>query len=305
MLFWPWYCEVEENVSPVKTKPNPRGVYMNRRLLNQIPPLTQQQRLAAEDNAGWVIITGDSGTGLTHTLCCRGLSFINDGVQPERLLYLTWSLGGVEAIHETFEEWVDEGECLRRDADRDDLRQTAEQLLRNARRALESPVQTMEQFCLQYMRDEGARIMGLPQNLSFLTHRQQLQFVSRLAAQDAATRGLSTAELLEFLLWRRRNAACSNHLDVGYGRDDVLRDWIYGEMVVAGHVQWATPTEEKRRQGIIDADEVVRTAARARYQVVDHEMKPRRYGQHVMMDEVQEMTPAALEFILTEKLGLT
>ena len=317
MLFWPWYCEVEENVSPVKTKPNPRGVYMNRRLLNQIPPLTQQQRLAAEDNAGWVIITGDSGTGLTHTLCCRGLSFINDGVQPERLLYLTWSLGGVEAIHETFEEWVDEGECLRRDADRDDLRQTAEQLLRNARRALESPVQTMEQFCLQYMRDEGARIMGLPQNLSFLTHRQQLQFVSRLAAQDAATRGLSTAELLEFLLWRRRNAACSNHLDVGYGRDDVLRDWIYGEMVVAGHVQWATPmpppdetwldlsrryTEEKRRQGIIDADEVVRTAARARYQVVDHEMKPRRYGQHVMMDEVQEMTPAALEFILTEKL---
>ena len=290
---------------------------MNRRLLNQIPPLTQQQRLAAEDNAGWIIITGDSGTGLTHTLCNRGLSFINDGVQPERLLYLTWSLGGVEAIYKTFEQWVEEGERLSRDADRDDLRQTAEQLLRNARRALEFPVHTMEQFCAQYMRDEGAGIMGLSQNFSLLTHRQQIQFVSRLAAQDAATRGLSTAEVLEFLLWHRRNAACSNHLDVGYGRDEVLRDWIYGEMVVAGHVPWATPmpppdetwldlsrryTEEKRRQGIIDADEVVRTAARARYQVVDHDITPRTYSQHLMVDEAQDMTPAALEFILTEKL---
>ena len=278
---------------------------------------TGQQLLAVEDRSESVLIIGTYSNDLTRLLCSRGLRLMHEGIQPEKVVYLTQSPGDVDVIRQTLEGWVQEGEREEVDAFTEDLRRSAGLLAINARRLLESQMLTMTQFCIRYLRDEGARLLDISPNFSILSHRHQLQLVSRLAAQDSDMRGLSSAELLEFLQWYRRNAATTNYLDEGYDHDDVVHDWIVGAIAVHGDERWATPQpppddawlkfnelyrEEKRRQGLLDLDEIMRTAARARRLTINHGLDTVAYGDHLLVDEVEGMTPASLDVILNEKV---
>ena len=280
------------------------------------PTLTGQQLLALEDRSNSVLIIGTSSNDLTRVLCSRGLRLMHEGIQPERVVYLTQSPGSVDAIRQTLAEWVQEGEREEVEAFTEDLRGSGGLLAINARRLLESQMLTMTQFCIRYLRDEGARLLDISPNFSILSHRHQLQLVSRLAAQDSNMRGLSSAELLEFLQWYRRNAATTIYLDEGYGHDDVVHDWIVGVIAAHGDERWATPQpppddawlklnelfrEEKRRQGLLDLDEIMRTAARARRLTINHGLDTVAYGDHLLVEEVEGMTPVALDVIVNEK----
>ena len=58
--------------------------------------------------------------------------------------------------------------------------------------------------------------------------------------------------------------------------------------------------EEKRRQGALDLDEVIQTAARALREDITRQPHPERHGRHLLVDQAEDMTPAALEVILNE-----
>ena len=182
------------------------------------PPLTPQQLEAVEDRADAIFINGDGGTGLTHVLCSRGLRHMQEGMGPQDVLYLTWSLEGAAAIRRTFRRWEQEAELQAGNAPTPERRASALLLAENARCAQELHVLTVMQFCLAYLRNRAADLGGLNPHFSLLTRRQQLELVSRLAYRGAATRSLSTVELREFLLWHRRDLACTNYLDEGYAK---------------------------------------------------------------------------------------
>ena len=279
------------------------------------PPLTPQQLEAVEDRADAIFINGNGGTGLTHVLCSRGLRHINEGVRPEDVLFLTWSLEGAAAIRRTFRRWKQEAELQAGNASTPERRKSASLLVKNARRAQELYVLTVMQFCLGYLRDRAADLGGLNPHFSLLTRRQQLELVSRLAYQGAATRSLSTVELREFLLWHRRDLACTNYLDEGYGEDAIMHELLLGQFVNAEFQDWAIPLpppddarlelvriydEERRLQGALDLDEVIQTAARAIREDMTRQPRPLQHGRHLLVDQAEDMPPAALEVILNE-----
>ncbi len=281
------------------------------------PSLTGRQLLAVEDRADAIIITGNSGTDLTRVLCAKGLRHIHEGIEPEDVLYLAWSPGVIHGIRQTFEEWVQEGESEERNALTENLRESARLLALNARRSLASQMMTMTEFCVRYLRHEGARLLEISPHFSILTRGQQLQTVSSLAAQDPDLRGLTSPELSEFLQWYHRKATATNYLEAGYDHDDLLRNWLLTEIAANGHELWEIPQpppveawlqldelyrEEKREQGLLDCDEIVQIAARARHQAITRELDSADYGLHLLVDEAEDMTPAALEVIANEKV---
>ena len=284
---------------------------MLRRPDHWYPPLTRQQLEAVEDRANAIFINGDAGTGLTHVLCSRGLRLMDEGVEPEEVLYLTWSLEGAAAVRRTFRRWAQEAGT----APTPERRASALRLAENARRAREFDVLTVMESCLVYLRERGADFVGLDPCFSLLTLQQQMQLVSRLAHQGAATRSLSSAELQEFLLWHRRDLACTNFMDDEYGEDAMMHNMLIGQIIRAGLQDWAIPQppsdeallelgriygEEKRRQGALDLDEVIQTAARALREDMTRQPHPQRHGRHLLVDQAEDMTPAALEVILNE-----
>ena len=315
----PWYGGVDIippvfAISEIHSPQNEKGEIMPRWPDDQYPALTAQQLRAVWDEES-AIITGAPGSGMTHALCARSLRLINEGVQPEDVLYLTRSPGSLNAIRQTFERWVEEGESRARDTNREDIRHFAQLLAQNARLALKTQMQTVQQFCVQYLRDEGARSLDIDPRFTLLTRGQQLQMVSRLTAQEPDMKGVSSDELLGYLHWHRLNAACSNFIQQGYHDEEVLRDWLLGEIGHAGHERWAMPQpppddmwnkfaalydEQKRRQRVLDLDEVVRTATRARRRMIAEGYYLVEDGRHLLVDEVEDMTPAELEIIVNE-----
>lgn len=288
---------------------------MLRRPDHWYPPLTQQQLEAVEDQGNVIFITGDAGTGLTHVLCSRGLRHMHEGAEPLDVLYLTWSLEGAHAIWQTFRRWTREAEIEAGEAPTLERRESALLLAENARRAQEFEVLTVMESCLAYLRERGADFVGLDPYFSLLTRQQQMQLVSRLASQGAATRSLSGAELQEFLLWHRRDLACTNFLDDEYGEDAMMHNMLMGQIIGAGLQEWAIPqpppdaallelgrsyAEEKHRLGALDLDEVIQTAARALREDITRQPHPERHGRHLLVDQAEDMTPAALEVILNE-----
>ena len=288
---------------------------MLRRPNHWYPPLTQQQLEAVEDQGNVIFITGDAGTGLTHVLCSRGLRHIHEGAEPLDVLYLTWSAEGAVAIRQTFRRWAREAELEAGAAPTVERRESALLLAENARRAQELEVLTVMESCLVYLRERGANLVGLDPCFSLLTRQQQMQLVSRLAHQGAATRSLSSAELQEVLLWHRRDLACTNFLDEEYGEDAMMHNMLIGQILRAELQDWAIPQpppdeellelgriygEEKRHQGALDLDEVIQTAARALREDITHNPHPQRHGRHLLVDQAEDMTPAALEVILNE-----
>ena len=315
----PWYGGVDIvphvfAISEIQSPHSEKGELMLRWPHDQYPALTAQQRRAVWDEES-AIITGAPGSGMTHALCARSLRLINEGVQPGDVLYLTRSPGGLYALRQTFERWVEEGESRARDTNRDDIRHLAQLLAQNARLALKTRMQTVQQFCVQYLRDEGARSLDIDPRFTILTRGQQLQMVSRLTAQEPDMKGVSSDELLVYLQWHRLNAACSNFIQQGYYGEEVLRGWLLGEIYDAGHERWAMPQpppddmwnklaalydEQKRRQRVLDLDEVVQTATRARRRVIADGYYLVEDGRHLLVDEVEDMTPAELEIIVNE-----
>lgn len=282
---------------------------------SSFPPLLPQQRLAVDDEHKGIIVKGDSGTGRTYVLGVRALRQLQEGMLPDDMLYLTWSERGVQVLRKTFEQWVDDGRREASDSPREGYRQEAHMVARLSQRALDSQFTTVNQFCLQYLRSVGARQLGLDPNFSVLTHEQQMQLVARMAAQNTATRALSSAELLEFLQWYRRHRTLTSAVDPQTNPHSEFRRMILEEIAYAGHEGWATPhpppdvswldlerlyMEEKRRQGLLDLDELVQTAANARR--IESANKPDHvvFGASLFVDEVEEMTALAIEVILNE-----
>ncbi len=71
------------------------------------PPLTQEQRDAVEDPSKVVLVIGGPGTGKTTTLLARALFLMREGVPPERMALLTFSLESWKAMERKIEEVID------------------------------------------------------------------------------------------------------------------------------------------------------------------------------------------------------
>ena len=260
-----------------------------------------------------LLIDGISGHELSRALCRRLMHFIDEGILPESIAVLTSSRGEIRTINRILGEWSRKGEQDRRMWLTEEGRLAGEWLERTTHSSLDVSVDTVESFATGYLRREGAGLLEFPPHFSLWSQRQSLRCVSRIAAQRPDTQRLSTGELSEALLWHRRNTACTNRME---NHEDLARifgpaDYLY--MMQRDGDRWVKPVpapdatvdelmrqyeEEMRLAGALDRDGVVKMAAKASYEGRPGFLDEEDAIEHLLVDGVQDLTPAAMEFIL-------
>ena len=291
-------------------RPGPEELNLKRELGTY---LSGVQLDVAQHPSRRLLIDGISGHELTRVLCRRLIHFIDEGTRPKSIAVLTSSRGEQRTINRILEEWRRKGEQDRRMWLTEEGRRAGEWLERTAHSSLDVSRDTVDSFATSYLRREGAGLLDFPPHFSFWSQRQSLRCVSRVSAQHPDTQRLSTGELSEALLWRRRNTACTNRMEKHEDLARILGPADYLHMMQRDGDRWVKPVpapdatvdelmrqyeEEMRLAGALDRDGVVKMAAKASYEGRPGFLDEEDAIEHLLVDGVQDLTPAAMEFVL-------
>ena len=223
--------------------------------------LDQHQRLAATASETVVAVSGGPGSGKTRALLGRADWLMASGVDPGELLMVTSTTGAVDDIDRRWREDLGKLE--------------GPQFVRSTLRALASDV--MSRYGPSAARDVPNSVWGQEQGRQVIT----------LLARDWVDRDIGPTEATEALWWAQARAGQSVAAPC---REEP--DW---SEVLAQY------TDLKRRQRVLDVDDLVPAAVRM-LEASDRQglQRPARQWDHLVIDHLEDLT--LLDWLLLQML---
>ena len=260
--------------------------------------LDEAQRRAVDDQNELVLVEGSPGTGVTHVICHRILKLAARHSQPSKILCLTASAQQAEAIIRRFQEMKEHSFIQMSDATGGE-RSLWEERLRVSEAALAVRVMSVEQYVLDSVRRNEALLMGIPRDISLWGRHRSLQCLSRITAQGTLVEQPGTGDLAEILHCQRRNSAHTESDFMRLRPDSGIPACVEPQHV---HPVWdeivRLHEEEQGRQRATSIDTLVRTASDAIQKETGWIEEDGLEPSDVLVDGAQDMTPAALAFIV-------
>ena len=211
------------------------------------------QRDAVDAPEGPGLIIGGPGTGKTHTLIARIIAMVQQGVPTGNITYLTFNSQGAQEVRRQLD---DIGEI--------------QHLF----------VGSFHQFASYFLRQAGAAALGMSPNYTIWDHHQMGEIVQELSQADPVGLGIDPERMSDLLHWHGLNQARfpDDELPAHEG------SW---------HRLIGVYTREKRRQNVLDLNDLIPMAIRAMNRAPHLRANwNRTRTRHLLVDEFQDMTPA-------------
>lgn len=243
-----------------------------------IPPylreLNPQQREAALATEGPVLVLAGAGSGKTRTLVLRIAHLIRRGVDPRRILAVTFTNKAADEMRE----------------------RVAQVVGRDARGVTLS---TFHALGARILRDYGSRI-GLPTGFSIYASADQLGLVRRILAEEVhvtATAGDDRYDikrvLHEISRWKNRLLSPADaHAEVARGRMRNNRSDDYAVLAAAVYERYE---ESLRAAGACDFDDLLLLPVALLRRDAEVQERLWRRWHYLMVDEYQDTNGAQLE----------
>ncbi len=231
-----------KDASQAKTNPGPLRMY----------PLDPQQRDAASDVLGPILIIGGPGVGKTHTLIGRINRLLESRAKPNTITYVTFGARNADETRQTLEELIEGPQPF---------------------------VGTLHQYASYFLRNAGASVLGISPYYSIWDHQQATECLQELARQNPEELRFTNDELERFLHWKGFNQARDN---TGSPTPPPEGYW---------HTMLDLYTQEKYRQQTLDLDDIIPAALEAMETNPQlSELWSGIRTKHLLVDEFQDIT---------------
>jgi DNA helicase II / ATP-dependent DNA helicase PcrA len=243
-----------------------------------LPPylrdLNQAQREAALAVDGPVLVLAGAGSGKTRTLVYRIAHMIRSGIEPRRILAVTFTNKAAEEMRERVASVV-------------------------GREAKGITLSTFHSLGVRILRDQGMRI-GLPHRFSIYATGEQLGLIRRILSEEvhvAATAGDDRYDakrvLYEISRWKN---ALVNPLEAAREvREGRLQENRSDDYAVLAADVYPRYEESLRAAGAADFDDLLLLPVQLLREDADAREAMWRRWQYVMVDEYQDTNGAQLE----------
>lgn len=222
-------------------------------------PLDNQQRAAAAEELGPLLILGGPGAGKTHTLVGRILRLLESGVPPQTITYVTFGARIADQVrHE----------------------------LSTATAAANIFVGTLHHYASFFLRQAGAAVIGISPYYSIWDHQQAAEAIAELGreANDPELK-FGPDEVERFLHWKGFNQARHD----GQPVPPPTGSW---------HDMLTRYAQEKFRQHTLDLDDIIPHAVYALEANPDlRKTWAQIRTRHLLVDEFQDITPVQYRLI--------
>jgi ATP-dependent helicase/nuclease subunit A len=221
------------------------------RTADDIPPDVRKRQRAAANPATSAWVAANAGAGKTHVLARRVINLLLEGVEPEKILCITFTKAAAadmaKRVFDTLAEWttfddarldvaIDEGLA---GAASPALRRLARRLFA---RALETPgglkVQTIHAFCTQLLHQFPFEA-NVAARFTVLDEAEQSQLLERLTLgvllEGAGHPGSPLARALDTAMTAAADQTFRDVVREAIGRRDAIESWVSG----AGDVEAA------------------------------------------------------------------
>lgn len=222
-------------------------------------PLDMQQRAAAAEEIGPILILGGPGVGKTHVLLARAVRLMESGVRPQTITYVTFGARIADQTRQQLESVTTEPNIF---------------------------VGTLHHYASFFLRQAGAAVIGISPYFSIWDKEQAIEAVAEIAraAEDPDLK-MGKDEIDSFLHWKGYNQAKTD----GNPKPPPTAAW---------HAMLDLYAREKYRQQTLDLDDIIPHAVYAMEQKPElRQTWAAVRSRHLLVDEFQDITPQQYKLI--------
>ena len=230
----------------------------------EIPLFPFEEKIAKADGKIQLML-GGPGSGRTHTLVARAAILLKWGEKPENIALIATTVHGPDDLR-------------RRLMDLPTTRAVVDRMF----------VGTPEQYAARLLRTSGHPALGLPAHFTIWDRRSADAVFAGLVIKEIAPVldvNLKPRDIRRAHDWYRHNMARFDH-------DQLAAEELWWRQAILRYVG------EKRRQGVLDMDDLVDHAVRA--MALDPGqvgIGPADRARHMLVDDLQEINPGHYSFL--------
>lgn len=222
-------------------------------------PLDMQQRAAAAEEIGPVLVLGGPGVGKTHVLLARIERLMESGVRPQTITYVTFGARIADQTRRQLEEVTNETNIF---------------------------VGTLHHYASFFLRSAGAAVIGISPYFSIWDKEQAAEAIAEIArgAEDSDLK-MGSDEIESFLHWKGFNQSKTDNNP----KPPPSAAW---------HTMLELYAREKYRQQTLDLDDIIPHAVYAMEQKPKlRQTWAAVRSRHLLVDEFQDITQQQYKLI--------